>query len=159
MYRHFESSIRPLLDVTRFRRIVEVGSENGMHTFKLLPYVRSRSAHLDIIDPAPRLDMTLYRLRGESCSTLHPQPSLDVLPSLEAPDVVLLDGDHNWYTVIEELRARAAGREGRQRRKRLDAHHQERVLDRSADVERLEEEIEGEEAQQPRGCLPGSHLA
>jgi hypothetical protein len=30
--------------------------------------------------------------------------SHDVLPSIESPDVVLLDGDQNWYSVIEELR-------------------------------------------------------
>jgi Methyltransferase domain len=104
VYRHFESAVRPLLDVTRLSTIVEVGAEAGLQTFKLLPYVRSRQAHLHIIDPVPRFNIARYRAEYGSCSTLHRSPSHDVLPSLEAPDVVLLDGDHNWYTVIEELR-------------------------------------------------------
>lgn len=104
MYRHFESSIRPLLDVTPLSEVVEVGAEHGNHTFLLLPYVRSRGGHLHVIDPQPLLNMTLYQRQGAGCSTLHRQSSLDALPSLDAPDVVLLDGDHNWYTLIEELR-------------------------------------------------------
>jgi Methyltransferase domain len=104
MFRHFESSIRPLLDVTRLRTMVEVGAEDGMHTFKLLPYVRSRNAHLHVVDPLPKFDLTLYQTRYGDCSTLHRQSSLDALPTLDGPDVVLLDGDHNWYTLLEELR-------------------------------------------------------
>lgn len=104
MYRHFESSIRPLLDVTRLSTIVEVGAEDGLHTFKLLPYVRSRDAHLHVVDPLPKFDLALYQARYGNCSTLHRQSSLDVLPTLDEPDVVLLDGDHNWYTLLEELR-------------------------------------------------------
>jgi hypothetical protein len=100
MHRHFESAIRPLLDVTKLRTIVEVGAEDGKHTIKLVPYVRSRQAHLHIIDPVPRFDVARYG----NCATLHPESSLDALPMLDDPDVVLLDGDHNWYTVIEELR-------------------------------------------------------
>jgi methyltransferase family protein len=105
MFQHFESLIRPLLDATRrLRTIVEVGADYGEHTSKLLPYVRSRRAHLHIIDPVPHRDLTHCQRQYASCSTLHQALSRDVLPSLDAPDVVLLDGDHNWYTVLEELR-------------------------------------------------------
>jgi hypothetical protein len=105
MFQHFESRIRPLLDATRqLSTMVEVGADHGQHTSKLLPYVRSRRAHLHIVDPVAQRDLTLCQRQYASCSTLHQQPSHEVLPSLDPPDVVLLDGDHNWYTVIEELR-------------------------------------------------------
>jgi hypothetical protein len=104
MYRHFQSAIRPLLDVTQLSTMVEVGSEQGRHTFKLLPYARSRRAHLHVIDPDPWFDTTLYRLQYGRISTLHLALSLDILPSFDSPEVVFLDGDHNWYTLIEELR-------------------------------------------------------
>jgi hypothetical protein len=103
MYRHFDSAIRPLLDVTRLRTMVEVGAEDGVHTGRLLRVARARGAHLHVIDPAPQFQVGAYRDQNGSVSTLHVGLSHDVLPSIKAPDVVLLDGDHNWYTVYEEL--------------------------------------------------------
>jgi hypothetical protein len=101
----FESTIRPLLDaVTRLDTMVEVGAERGRHTGRLLPYARARSAHLHVIDPASSFRAESYRQQFGSRSTLHERLSHDVLPSIEAPDVVFLDGDHNWHTVLEELR-------------------------------------------------------
>src|SRR2546423_9773540 len=46
---------------------------------------------------------------------MHSGLSLDVLPQLPPAEVALVDGDHNWYTVFNELRllqrtARLAGR-------------------------------------------------
>jgi hypothetical protein len=104
VYRHFESAIRPLLHVTRPGTMVEVGAEEGFHTFKLLSYARSRGAHLHVIEPYPRFDVALYQSRHGECSTLHRALSHEALPLVEAPDAVFLDGDHNWYTVLEELR-------------------------------------------------------
>jgi hypothetical protein len=104
MHRFFESAIRPLLDVTRLSTVVEVGSEEGLHTRRLLPYVQSRRAHLHVIDPAPHYQAKQFRRLYGNCATLHTQLSHDVLPSIDAPDAVLLDGDHNWFTVIGELR-------------------------------------------------------
>lgn len=105
MYRFFESTIRPLLDlVPRLETMVEVGAENGRHTGQLLPYARARGAHLHVIDPASSFHASNYRRRWAGCSTLHERLSHDALPAIDAPDVVFLDGDHNWYTVYEELR-------------------------------------------------------
>jgi hypothetical protein len=104
MYLFFESTIRPLLDVTRLSTMVEVGAEDGQHTRRLLPYALSRRAHLHVIDPAPLFPTKWFRSQYESYATLYERLSHDVLPSIDAPDVVFLDGDHNWYTVYEELR-------------------------------------------------------
>lgn len=101
----FESTIRPLLDaLPRLETMIEVGAEDGVHTTKLLPYVRSRGAHLHVVDPASNFRASSYERQWRDLSTLHERTSHDVLPSIDAPDVVLLDGDHNWYTVFEELR-------------------------------------------------------
>lgn len=105
MYRFFESTIRPLLDaVPRLDSMVEVGAERGRHTAQMLPYVRARGAHLHVIDPESSFNASHYSRQWEGISTLHERLSHDVLPSLDPPpDVVFLDGDHNWYTVFEEL--------------------------------------------------------
>ena len=84
--------------------IVEVGCEDGDHTTRLLEYAMAHRAHLHVIDPAPGFKTEPFRREYGSFCTLHERPSHDVLPSIASPDVVLLDGDHNWYTVIEELR-------------------------------------------------------
>ena len=55
------------------------------------------------IDPAPQPG--LERLADE-----HPElelirrTSLEALPGIELPDAIVIDGDHNYYTVSEELR-------------------------------------------------------
>jgi hypothetical protein len=65
------------------------------------------------IDPAPQPGL-------EALADEHPQlelireTSLDALPRIPLPDVVVVDGDHNYWTVSEELRLiaeRAAGAE------------------------------------------------
>ncbi|MBS1869684.1 MAG: class I SAM-dependent methyltransferase [Actinobacteria bacterium] len=104
MHRFFDSTIRPLLDVTRLSTMVEVGAEQGLHTARLLPYAVSRRAHLHVIDPEPLFATGQFRRQYSDHATLHQQISHDVLPSLGTPDVAFLDGDHNWYTVYEELR-------------------------------------------------------
>ena len=40
----------------------------------------------------------LARKHPNDC-VLHEALSLNALPRIERPDVVLIDGDHNWYTV------------------------------------------------------------
>jgi hypothetical protein len=57
------------------------------------------------------------------------------------------------------LGAGAARREGDDVGDRLHAHHQQDVAGRAADAERLEEEPEGGEAEQPADALPGRDLA
>lgn len=104
MHRFFESAIQPLLDEIRVRTMVEVGSEEGLHTRRLLPYVQARKAHLHVIDPEPLYRTQQFRQLYGSCATLHERLSHNVLPLIDEPDVVLLDGDHNWFTVIGELR-------------------------------------------------------
>src|SRR6476659_5514136 len=104
MHRFFKSTIRPLLDATKLRTMIEVGAEQGHHTRELLAYAVARKAFLHVIDPAPGLHPDRYRREFGRWSTLHVRPSHEVLPSIEPPDVVFLDGDHNWYTIFEELR-------------------------------------------------------
>jgi hypothetical protein len=106
MYRFFESTIRPLLDTApRLDTMVEVGAQSGRHTSRLLPYARAHGAHLHVIDPESSFNASRYERQWAGLSTLHERPSHDALPAIEPPpDVVFLDGDHNWYTVFEELR-------------------------------------------------------
>jgi hypothetical protein len=93
------------LEAAGVRSVAEVGAEHGLFTSELLTWSeRNGGGPIVAIDPAPR-----KRLR--ELAERHPELELvvetshDALPRLELPDAVLLDGDHNYFTVHEELLA------------------------------------------------------
>ncbi len=97
--------IQPLLDALRPRVVVEVGVEVGAVTGPLLAWAQANGATVHAIDPDPTLNVD--RLQAEYGEQLrfHRRKSLEVLDEIAHVDLALIDGDHNWYTVIEELRA------------------------------------------------------
>lgn len=99
MFRFWESFTRPLLDAAEPAVIVEVGAFEGAHT-RLLSEWAGGNATIHSIDPDPAFDPAEL-----AAVHVHRAPSLDVLAEIHDPDVVLIDGDHNWYTVFHELKA------------------------------------------------------
>ncbi len=101
--RHFwESAVRPLLDAVRPSAVVEIGAARGRTTGRLAAYCREHGVELHVVDPEPQFDVDALTAGGGV--TVHRDLSLNVLPGLPAVDVALVDGDHNWYTVVNELR-------------------------------------------------------
>jgi GT2 family glycosyltransferase/glycosyltransferase involved in cell wall biosynthesis len=97
--------ILPLLDALEPKVIVEVGVEVGAVTRPLLDWAREHDALLHSIDPDPNLNVEELTAEYGERLRFHREKSLSVLGELPAVDVALIDGDHNWYTVINELRA------------------------------------------------------
>lgn len=93
--------------------IVEVGAEAGAHSRKLLEW--SDDVVLHAIDPAPKFDVEAWESEFGRRFVFHADRSLNALPEISDADIVLIDGDHNWFTVHGELEliARAAERSGR----------------------------------------------
>ncbi|HYF77469.1 MAG TPA: glycosyltransferase [Symbiobacteriaceae bacterium] len=103
MNRFWDPVIRPVLERVMPKSIVEVGCDRGHHTREILAFCRATDAVLHAVDPAPRFDVpTLTEEFGEHFR-FYRATSLQALPLVERFDVVLLDGDHNWYTVYHEL--------------------------------------------------------
>lgn len=96
--------VRPALEAARARVIVEIGSEGGRHTRRLLEWCAIHSAHLHVIEPEPRYDVDELAAAYAERVTFHRATSLEVLDQLSPVDAVLIDGDHNWYTVYHELK-------------------------------------------------------
>src|SRR5215471_4385746 len=96
-----EIVIKPYIIANRYRSICEIGAKLGENTGELL---KIDSVVIDIIDPC--LDADLCKeYRDNKRVRVHRGISLDVLPTISAQfDCVLIDGDHNWYTVYNELR-------------------------------------------------------
>lgn len=96
--------IHPLLEALCPHDIVEIGSESGKMTARLIEFARIHDARVHAIDPNPRFDVDAWRRDTAGAFVMHRLPSLVALPAVDAFDVVLIDGDHNWYTVLHELR-------------------------------------------------------
>jgi hypothetical protein len=101
---HWDDVIEPLLRLRQPATIVEIGADQGITTRKLLEYCQRGHATLHTIDPLPKFDGAAWReLYGEHF-VLHQAASIQALPLIDRFDVVLIDGDHNWYTVFHELK-------------------------------------------------------
>jgi GT2 family glycosyltransferase len=104
MNRFWETIIEPALKIAQPRVIVEVGAETGKTTEKLLKFCIDHDAILHSIDPNPKFEVAAWRSRYGSRFVFHEERSLEALGKVEPADAVLVDGDHNWYTVYHELR-------------------------------------------------------
>lgn len=90
------------LEAAGARSIAEVGAFHGKSTRVLLDWATPRGARVIAIDPAP--EPALRELAGERRELeLIERTSLETLGELDA-DAVILDGDHNHFTLSEELR-------------------------------------------------------
>jgi hypothetical protein len=117
MGRHWNSVVRPLLIAVMARVLVEVGTAFGGTTTKMLEWAAAHNGVMHGIDPAPKPSLDLEALKAQYGDrfVFHRALSLDALPKIRDPDFVLIDGDHNWYSVHGELQAIAqvAREEGR----------------------------------------------
>ncbi|WP_082672923.1 glycosyltransferase domain-containing protein [Paenibacillus senegalimassiliensis] len=101
MHRYWDSVVRPILEITKPKSIVEIGVNEGKNTLQLIEYCEKHNSQLYSIDP--------YKADILDSYDEHPNfhfvkdISLNALYRFENFDMVLLDGDHNWYTVYHEL--------------------------------------------------------
>jgi hypothetical protein len=95
--------IRPCLNAAGVTSIAEVGAFAGDLTRVLVDWAGGAGASVVAIDPAPQPGLeALARERPEL--QLVRETSLAALPAIPMPDAIVIDGDHNYYTVSEELR-------------------------------------------------------
>lgn len=103
MNRFWNPILRPLLEAAAARQVIEIGADTGRNSTRLARWCANRAARADIIDPSPSFDVEAFEQAFSGIARVHLTPSLEVLAELPAADVVLIDGDHNWYTVYHEL--------------------------------------------------------
>ena len=101
----------PCLDVVSARSIVEVGAYAGDLTGLLLQWAKGANAQVSAVDPFPQKE--LVQLSEENAELdLVRETSLEALKHIAMPDVMIIDGDHNYWTVSQELELIAARAEG-----------------------------------------------
>lgn len=101
----------PCMDVVSARSIVEVGAYAGDLTGLLLQWAKGANAQVSAVDPFPQKE--LVQLSEENAELdLVRETSLEALKHIAMPDVMIIDGDHNYWTVSQELELIAARAEG-----------------------------------------------
>jgi Methyltransferase domain len=104
MNRFWDSILLRVVEAARPRCLVEVGVDSGLLTEKLLAYGAESGAVVHAIDPHPHIDIAAWRERHGGQLVFHRALSLEVLGELDEADLVFIDGDHNWFTVYNELK-------------------------------------------------------
>ncbi|MEP7352976.1 MAG: class I SAM-dependent methyltransferase [Acidobacteriota bacterium] len=94
--------IFPVLKLAGCRTITEIGSESGGMTARLLQYVSEKGGWMTSIDPAPSAEAEAL-LNSTPFGCLYRDVSLNALPLCPPTDAYIVDGDHNYFTVLQEL--------------------------------------------------------
>jgi hypothetical protein len=96
------SVIFPVLESADCRTVTEIGAEGGGMTKLLLDFVAQRGGWMTSIDPAPSIEAEAL-LQRTPFGVLHRDISIRAIPSCPPTDVYFMDGDHNYFTVFQEL--------------------------------------------------------
>jgi hypothetical protein len=91
------------LDAVGAKSVLEIGGYKGELTSELLDWADRSGARITSLDPEPPEELLeLGKQRPELELLL--KTSHDALREVELPDAIVVDGDHNYYTLSEELR-------------------------------------------------------
>jgi hypothetical protein len=91
------------LDAVEARSVTEVGAFMGELTRLLLRWADTVGASVAAIDVAPHPDLESLEPAHDNLRLIR-ATSHQALGELPLADAIILDGDHNYYTVSEELR-------------------------------------------------------
>jgi hypothetical protein len=91
------------LDAASARTVVEVGAYRGELTKRLLEWSGRVGARVAAVDPEPASDLRELATRHPELELVE-ETSLEALYRREPADAVVIDGDHNYFTVTAELR-------------------------------------------------------
>jgi hypothetical protein len=101
----FWSLIEPMLAAATPKTICEIGIGQGEFARLLLNFCAERRCRYTGIDTLFDEQVEHFQNAAEAQAEFFREPSLTVLARLPSQDVYFVDGDHNYYTVLEELRS------------------------------------------------------
>lgn len=92
------------LEAVPAKSILEVGAFQGELTRELLIWATENGARVTTIEPLPNVPLKQVMADYPELEVLE-ETSHDALRSLESlPDAMVIDGDHNYYTLFNELK-------------------------------------------------------
>ena len=93
----------PCLDAVGARSVVEVGAYAGDLTRRLVDWAAPAGGRIWAIDPSPQERLVTLAQESDHLELVR-ATSRKALQTVPLPDAAIIDGDHNYYTVSEELR-------------------------------------------------------
>ena len=101
--REFDDVIVEIIERVRPRSLLEIGAETGSFTERLVAYCEGNGGKLVTIDPAPHPELVEFARKNDTV-TLVIGLSIPYLRENGCDaELALIDGDHNYYTVSNEL--------------------------------------------------------
>jgi hypothetical protein len=91
------------LDAAEAKSVLEIGAYRGELTEELLDWAASSDARVTAVEPDPRSPLPELADSRPELELLR-ETSHEVLRRPQRHDAVVIDGDHNYYTLSEELR-------------------------------------------------------
>lgn len=105
MRAYWPAIIAPILAAVRPRSVVEVGAGDGINTLHLLELAAGWNGIVHAVDPLPRFAVEELESRYAGRFRFHRMLGRDALAQIGCADAYLLNGDLNWYSVVQELQA------------------------------------------------------
>ena len=96
------------LDTAGAKSVMEVGAYAGDLTRVLYEWARTRSARVSAVDPSPQPELVELAEQHADIDLIQ-ATSHEALRQVPRHDAFVIDGDHNYFTVTEELRLIADG--------------------------------------------------
>lgn len=91
------------LEAAKADSVLEIGAFRGDLTRVLLEWAGRGGARIVAVDPTPEPELLELEAASPELELVR-EPSHEALRSVQMPDAVILDGDHNHFTLSEELR-------------------------------------------------------
>ncbi len=99
----FSDIIVEALDLAGAREIVEIGAEFGGMSSVLADFAAAQDGRLTSVDPCPKDEFVQWAAEHPDVRHIA-KTSFEAFDELSNVDAWVIDGDHNWYTVYNELK-------------------------------------------------------
>lgn len=99
----FSEIIVEAMDLAQVREIVEIGAEFGGMSSVLADFAAAHEGRLTSVDPCPKDEFIQWAAEHRDIRHVA-KTSFDAFGELANVDAWVIDGDHNWYTVYNELK-------------------------------------------------------
>lgn len=94
----------PCLDAAAASSVVEIGAYRGELTRELLAWAAGNGRRIAAIDPGPEPELLDLSRRHPELELIRETSQAALSDGIPPADAVIIDGDHNYYTLTDELR-------------------------------------------------------
>jgi len=95
--------MNPCLDAVGVKSLLEIGSFRGELTEKLLEWAEGSGAKIATVEPLPPADLLDLKSRRPELELIEDTGTGALEGLAELPDAIVIDGDHNYFTLSQEL--------------------------------------------------------